>query len=496
MLKRIIDRYKSVPVQIRAAFWFLVCSFMQRGISVITTPIFTRLLTTGDYGQYGVFNSWLDIISIFVTLRLYYGVFARGLIKFEDDKASYASSMQGLELVLCLFWTVVYILFHDFWNMLFKLTTVQMLAMMLMIWAAGAFRFWATEQRNVYRYRMLVAVTLTVSLLKPALGILLVIHAEDKVTARILGLCIAELIGYSWCFFIQMARGKQFYSAKYWKHALMFNLPLIPHYLSQTVLASSDRIMIREFVGASEAGIYTLAYSISKIMFLFNRALTQTLTPWIYRKIRDGRAQDIASATYPALIGIAGINLFLIAFAPEAVTIFAPKSYHSAIWVIPPVTMSVFFQFGYHLFACFEFYYDKTRFAMVASVISAFANVLLNYIFIRRYGYQAAGYTTLFCYILFAAGHYLFMRRICNEVPDGQVVYRLKPLLLISGTFVAIGFLFLFLYRHWYLRYFAIGVLLAFCVWNRQRICDILHGFLDIGKSRREKTVEGDSESI
>ena len=64
-------------------------------------------------------------------------------------------------------------------------------------------------------------------------------------------------------YFAEMIKGKKFYSAKFWKHALMFNLPLIPHYLSQTILNSADRIMISSLVGASEAGIYSLAYSIS-----------------------------------------------------------------------------------------------------------------------------------------------------------------------------------------------------------------------------------------
>ena len=97
MLTKIIKKYQSVPVQVRASFWFLVCSFLQRGISVITTPIFTRLLTTGNYGQYGVFNSWLDIVSIFVTLRLYYGVFVRGLVKFEMTRQDMPHRCRALD---------------------------------------------------------------------------------------------------------------------------------------------------------------------------------------------------------------------------------------------------------------------------------------------------------------------------------------------------------------------------------------------------------------
>ena len=481
-----LEKYKAFPVQVKASIWFLICSFMQKGISVITTPIFTRLLTASEYGQFNVFDSWLNIVAIFVTLRLYYGVFGQGLIKFEDDRARYASSMQGLGLVLAIGWTIVYLILHQFWNRLFRLTTVQMLAMMLMIWATGAFRFWAAEQRVTYKYRVLVAITIAVSLAKPLLGIFLVIHAEDKVMARIIGLALVEVIGYTGLFFVQMHRGKQFYSAKYWKHALMFNIPLLPHYLSQTVLNTSDKIMIQRMIGENEAGVYSLAYSISNIMALFNQALTQTLTPWIYQKIKASRVKEISSIAYPALVGIAGVNLLLIAFAPEAVKIFAPKSYYDAIWVIPPVAMSVYFTFSYYLFSAFEFYFEKTKFVMYASISGSLLNIILNYICIQLYGYYAAGYTTLICFIVYAVAHYLFMRKVCQEFLDGVEVYNPILLFMISMTFLISGFSLLFTYTIPWLRYFLILVLACLMLGFRKKIMNYISFLLTV-KTRRDK---------
>ena len=138
-----MNKYKSLPVQVRASFWFLICAFLQRGISTITTPIFTRLLSTAEYGQYSVFNSWLGIITVLVTLNLYSGVYTQGLVKFDNQRKKYSSSLQGLVFTLTCVWTVVYALFYEFWNSVFSLTTVQMLAMLVMIWATAAFKFWS-----------------------------------------------------------------------------------------------------------------------------------------------------------------------------------------------------------------------------------------------------------------------------------------------------------------------------------------------------------------
>lgn len=251
-------KYRSMPVQVKASLWFLICSFLQKGISTVSTPIFTRLLSTAEYGQYNVFNSWLGIITIFVTLNLSAGVYTQGLVKFDKDNKILSSSLQGLTLFSVVVWTVVYLLFRNFWNRIFLLTTVQMLAMLAMIWTTAVFSFWASEQRVEYKYRTLVIVTLLVSLAKPIIGVIFVINADDKVTARILGLVLAELIGYTWTFFDQIKKGKRLYSKKYWLYALGFNLPLVPHYLSQVVLSSADRIMIRDMISADAAGIYII----------------------------------------------------------------------------------------------------------------------------------------------------------------------------------------------------------------------------------------------
>ena len=453
MLKKELEKYKSIPVQVRASIWFLICSFLQKGISVITTPIFTRLLSTVEYGQYSVFDSWLKIITIFVSLNLFSGVYTQGLVKFSDDRRRFSSAIQGLSLLLSVGWTIVYLIFHDYWNNLFSLTTVQMLAMLVMIWATSVFNLWAGEQRVEYRYQKLVLVTVIVSLAKPVVGIIFVKLATDKVTARILGLALVELVGYIGFFFVQMRRGKQFYSAKYWKYALHFNIPLIPHYLSQTVLNCADRIMIKEMLGASEAGIYSIAYQISLIMTLFNTALSHTLSPWIYQKIKDHKSKEIAKIAYLSLGIIAFVNLAVIAIAPEAVAIFAPKAYHDAIWVIPPVTMSVLFMFSYDLFAKFEFYYEKTKLIAIASVMGALLNIGLNYIFINLYGYFAAGYTTLFCYMAYVLFHYLFMRKICRDKMGGQYVYDTRVLAALYLVFLTFGFGLMATYNYPYIRY-------------------------------------------
>lgn len=483
-MNRLVTSYNSLSKPVKASVWFLVCSFMQKGISVVTTPIFTRLMSVSEYGQYNVFNSWLSIVTIFVSLHLYSGIFTQGLVKFTEDRKAYCSAMEGLMLTLLVIWTAVYLLFRNYWNSLFQLTTVQMLAMLVLIWTTAVFNFWAAEQRVTFEYRKLVLLTLVVSLAKPIIGIVFVIYANDKVTARILGLALVELVGYTALFFVQMARGKTFYSGKYWKHALVLNIPLIPHYLSESILNSSDRLMINLMIGAEAAGIYSLAYSVSQIMTLFNKALSQTVSPWIYQKIRNDKLDDIDKISIPLLGAIAVLSLGLIALAPEVISIFAPASYYDAIWVIPPAAMGVYFMFMYTLFSTVEFYFEKTKGIAVATTAGAVLNVILNYLLIPVFGYYAAGYTTLVCYILYAVFHYSFMSKICKEYLRGKKLFNIGRICALTVGFCATGFIFMLLYCNMVIRYLLAFSLLMMGFFCRKQIMCFLKQLIGMRKKK------------
>ena len=481
-MKKLLNNYKELSTPFKASIWFLFSVFVQKGISVIATPIFTRLMSASEYGQYSVFDSWLSIISIFVSLNLTSGVYLQGLVKFDSEKEEYTSSLVLLSTTIAAFSLVSLGGFQDFFGRLLSLDSIQMLSLLIMIWTTSMFNFWAARQRVEYKYKVLVLITLLVSLLKPVIGVIFVSVFTDKVTARIVAILLVEIVFFTPLFFVLLGKSKRKVNFMFWKYALVFNLPLIPHYLSQTVLNSADRIMIKNMISTDKAGIYSLAYSIAVLMTLFNTALMQTLSPWIYQKIKAKQFGEIKSIAYFTMILIAFVNILLIFFAPEAVRFFAPPSYYEAIWIIPPVTMSVYFMFIYDLFAKFAFYYEKTRFIMFASVIGAIVNIALNYIFIPQFGYIAAGYTTLFCYIIYGLGHYIFMNRVCDLYCGGVRPYEKEKVIIISLTFLIIGNMVLLTYNYPLWRFGLILVLLLILLLKRRIFIQELNKILQVRK--------------
>lgn len=477
-----IKKYREIPVQVKASLYFFICMILQKGISIITVPIFTRLLTPVQYGKFNIFSSWMGIISVFVTLRLAYGIYGQGLVKFEKNRKEFTSAIQGLMTSLVIVSFALYFLMHKRINKLLNLNIYEMISMFVIIWATTIYEFWAGEEKVNFRYKKLVVLSLTVSILQPLCGIVAVFISKNKVNARIISIAIINFIMFAGLFFSKMKNNRIFYSKNIWIYSLKFSLPLIPHYLSQTVLNTADRIMIGKFVGDKQAGIYSLAYSLALMSTLFNGAIMETMSPWMYLKIQEKKIKDIENIAYLSLILVGIINLLLIAIAPEIIKFFAPPEYYQAVLIVPPISMSVIFLFSYDLFAKYEFYYEKTFFIMIASISGAILNIILNYIFIRKYGYLAASYTTLVCFILYALGHYLFMNRICKNNLNGIKPYNIRILLIIYSIFILMGFCLMATYVDNRIRYTFIALIIFIFILNKKRILEIAIRFKNLKK--------------
>jgi len=468
MVKKLLLKYSSTSRYVKAFIWYTFCIFLQKGISTISTPIFTRIFNTDEYGQFNVFSSWMGMLTVFVTLSLFNDVFTSGLIRFERNRDVFASSMQGLVLTMALGWGIVWFLFYDILNQLITMSPVEIIAMFVLIWTSAVYSLWGARQRVLLQYKKIVVVTIVVSICTPVLGIFMVVNADDKVTARILSMVIVNTLAYIWLFVADMRNGKTFFSLRYWHYALVMAVPLIPHYLSSVILGSADRIMIANIISESAAGIYSLGYAVAQIMNIFCIALFQSLEPWSYKKIKENDIKSLESVAYFSIEFIAILNIVFIAFAPEVVAVFAPAEYYEAIWIIPPIAMSVYFTFLCGFFNCFEIYFRKTYLISLATIIGAILNIFLNYVLLELLGYWVAGYTTLFCYMIFAVAHYMFMNKICESDMEGEKPYSTKKIILISIVFLFTGGVFLYTYKYLILRYIIVAILLLF-IWSRKK---------------------------
>ena len=51
-MNKILKKYNDIPIAAKAALWFVFCNVLQKCVALITTPVFTRLMTPDQYGQF------------------------------------------------------------------------------------------------------------------------------------------------------------------------------------------------------------------------------------------------------------------------------------------------------------------------------------------------------------------------------------------------------------------------------------------------------------
>ena len=78
MYYKAIRAYKEMSLSVKASLWFIICNILQRGISVITVPLFIGLMSTEQYGLFSIYTLWEAIIVIFVNLRILYVAYNNG----------------------------------------------------------------------------------------------------------------------------------------------------------------------------------------------------------------------------------------------------------------------------------------------------------------------------------------------------------------------------------------------------------------------------------
>lgn len=456
-----------MPTGVKASAALFFASVITSGIAYIVTPIYTRLLNPDVYGQTSVFMTWLQIFGIIAMFCLSNGVFNNGMIDYPDRRDEYSFSMLIFSNIITLVFSGLILSLYPLLKQILGIDFPLMILMCIIFIFQPAYTFWTKRQRYELKYKYTFIWTIVSAFASPVVAVICILTAkeENKLYARLLGAELT-LIAIYICFYFYLAyksRGK--INTKYWKEALLFNLPLIPHYLSMYILNSSDKLMISRLVSDSATAYYSVAYSVASLVMVLWSSVNASLVPYTYENCKKKNYKAISRVTTLLLTVFAAVCIFVIMLAPEVVEIMATADYKEAIYVIPAIIGGVFFQVQYYIYANIVYYYKKPKYVMVASVTAALLNLALNFIFIKQYGFLAAGYTTLFCYFVQATIDYFVMKKVFKEK-----IYNMRYIGVLSLVVIAISLLSDFIYDNAIARYAIIATIVVLCIVFQKKI--------------------------
>ena len=460
-----------------AGVFFVFMQLFVRGITFILTPIYTRLVSTAQYGEIRVYESWLLILVPVLSLSLYRSV-ERAKYDYPDEFNEYVSSVQTLSyLVIAGIYVVISVAFRKVFQSFCGIDWLMYLYMILYTFSYTATMYFQRREKQLLRYKNSVAVTASMMIPATVFSILLLYwgnetgRQESLVDLRVVGYYTPQIIGGIFVAVLMWKQGKFKVKRKYWKYAVVFSLPLIPETISIQIMNQADKIMIKNMTGSVDTGIFSLATTVSFIIWILEDAVWGAWLPWFYEKISRNEIKDVKAPWYFVSYVFGYISWVLVILAPEIILILGGNKYQTAIYLVAPMVTGTLFKFYSYCFTAIENYEKKTAYSAFSTVLAMVINIVLNAVCIRYIGYQAAAYTTALSYFILLILQGIMEKKVCGM----RCVSLVKMLLIGIGVFV-LNILTMFLFEcPWYARFGIVAVTaIGFAVLNRNKINQVM----------------------
>lgn len=442
----------------KASTCYLFGNIFNKGIAFLTVPIFTRILSTTDYGIVTTYNSWISILGMFMGFTLHMGV-RMASVDYKEKLDDFMSSI--ILFISMTSFGIVLIVTAGAVLLNVKVNILLLILCLLQAYSAAVIEDYSHYLMMQYRYKfrtILMVLPNLIAVIFSIIAITLVLKT-DLYLGRIIPTAVVYLIFGIIIVLIVLKKGKRKINWGYVKYGLAISAPLIVHGIALNILSQSDRTMITWLADASQTGIYSLIYNFSMIATVITTSLEGVWIPWFTNRMTKKEFSDInkLAIDYINLMTYAMVCLILV--APEIVRILASKDYWEGITIIPPIVLANYVIFIYTLYVNIEHYYKKTANITINTVVAAFINIVLNFVLIPKYGYVAAAYTTLTAYVVTLILHSTYAKKLEKSLFPVKMLVR--PIIHICTTTVIFYFLIDYGIMRWALMivYFALMLL-------------------------------------
>jgi O-antigen/teichoic acid export membrane protein len=423
---------------------YLAGEVATKALAFISIIVFTYLLSPSEYGIYQVFISYSSIFVIVLTLN-----FHQSVARYYYDEPPDFGQFLNISIIGSLFFLFLSLLFFFIFGINFVAELISLpkeLIFLLIFQIIIGIVYSIFNQICISRKQSSTLVKFNIAKIYLAFFFSLIfiwILQTQKYLGPILGTLVIGLLFSGYIFkkmiFHEIRWGV---SGNHIRYIFSYSVPLVPYSLSTIILGQIDRIMINNYVGATEAGLYSMAYNIAMLLGLVTAALQSALIPDWFRLMKKEQYQRIDIVVDRIFRITLFIALGLVLFAGDLMLILIDERYYPALFIIPIVVIGYVFEAMFKVYGRSIGFTNKMIYVAAVGIFAGIINVILNQIYIPLYGYAAGAYTTVISYFLmfllsFWVAKYTLKQRVT------PMMLLLKPLLVFG---ISVFTLYLILY--------------------------------------------------
>lgn len=420
---------------IRDSFIYGLASILSRGLAIFLLPIYTRVLSPGDYGVYDLLVTLVALANLVVALEVSQGL-ARYWMESGDTgkRIRFASTAllftAGMYLIVC----GLALIFAKPLTLLLTNDATYIGAFRLglaFIALNGLFYLALNQFRWELRSPEFAAISLAYAVLTLGFALLFCLALEMGLK----GVLLAQIVATLACLLVSLWRLKGSFRLSFDAAALRtmlaFSLPLVPSGVAIFTSLYINRFALIQFASIEEVGIYGLATRIGGLITLSILGVQAALTPLVYQHADLAETPGQIARLFSwfvavALLGCLGLGLL----APELVALFATEAYIGAAPLVAILAPAMLLSQIY-VFAPGIGVRKKTLYQLVVTLFTAGVSVLANWLLVPAFGMFGAAWATLLSSLLFLTGWFWVSQRLY------PIPYAWKSLAACLAAFVA-----------------------------------------------------------
>lgn len=394
-----------------------------KGIMFIMTPLFTRWLTTVDYGTFDLMITYVSLLLPVITLASGEAIF-RFILGEEqkENKVHIISSAFLMDIIGLVFLFLICLVWANMTGV-----DIYTIVCFLVYFSAEVFYNFCMmilrgEKRlNIYTFGNILFVfglaffvTIFVFIAKMGLRGILLGYACSDFTS------IFVMLIYSKVYKNIKLRKISF---KMVKAMLKYSLPMIPNAISWWIVNASDRTLIAFFLGTEFNAIYAVANKVpglcTTFFGVFHLSWQQNAMETMTDKDRDVYYSSVMNKMFQIVcsvcILILGINywFFKLLFSVD---------YMQGIYQAPILVVAIIFSMLGQFIGGIYVAQMKSKKNGATTVIAAISNIVIDLLLIKKIGLYAASLSTLCAYFI------LFVVRYIDIYKEVKLVFRKKSI--------------------------------------------------------------------
>ncbi len=403
-------------------------------VTFILLPLYTKVLTTTEYGIVDLVNTLIGLIVPIVTLQIEQAVF-RKLIDCRDNeeqkKTVITSSLVGLSFNMILFIIVAICLFPIINNNYKYLLVTNLIAYSYLSFILQIARGLGYTQK--YSLASFLSAFFII-----VYNLVFILVFKIGATGMLLG----NLFGYitSLIYIIFSIKLIKYIDIKTFnksilKKLLKYSIPLVPNYLSWWIFTASDRIIVSTYLGVSYNGILSASLKFSAIIITLYNIFDTSWIESVSLHIDDKDFSEFYNEIFNIVFNIfGGICIALICIMPVVYPIMIDKNYILGYGLVPISLLSSLLNVIQGMLAVVYAAKKNTKSIAKTSMTAAIINLIVHFALIQKTGLYAAVLSTLAAYMTLTIYRFIDVKRKYVKIKFNKFILISIIVLYISST--------------------------------------------------------------